>query len=156
MHPTPHPLRILVVEDEPDIREMLVAWLSQEAQVEGAADGQEALERLARGPMPSVILLDLRMPRLSGEGVLLALDQLPIHPPVVTMSACTHQAPRGSSAHLDKPFTIEEALAALRMACQLEGARPQAAQALPREAAPTPSRPPAGSGYAPVPTPPPR
>jgi CheY-like chemotaxis protein len=138
---------------------MLVACLSQEAQVEGAADGQEALELLARGPMPSVILLDLRMPRLSGEGVLRALDLLPVHPPVVTMSACTHQAPRGSAAHLDKPFTIEEALAALRRVCERDGVRSQGTAAHPRESPadpPTPPRPPAGSRFAPVPTPPPR
>jgi CheY-like chemotaxis protein len=109
-------LRILVVEDEQDIREMLVSSLSAEAEaeVEGAADGVEALERLASGPAPSVILLDLRMPRLSGEGVLRALEQVPHPPPVVTMSACTRVAPPGSAAHLEKPFTIGEAMAALR------------------------------------------
>jgi CheY-like chemotaxis protein len=114
MHAAPNPFRILVVEDEPDIRELLVDCFSREAEVEGAADGQEALELLARGPMPSVILLDLRMPRLSGEEVLRALEQVPCHPPVVTMSACTHHAPRGSVAHLDKPFTIPDALSLLR------------------------------------------
>lgn len=112
-------LRILVVEDEPDIRELLVAGLSADAEVEGAADGQEALERLDRGPLPSVILLDLRMPRLSGEGLLRAMDGWPARPPVVTMSACTHEAPRGAAAHLDKPFTVCDALSILkRVSCQ--------------------------------------
>ncbi len=112
------PLRILVVEDDPDIREMLMACLSHEGEVEGAADGQEALERLARAPAPSVLLLDLRMPRLSGEGLLRAMERSPSHPPVVTMSACTHQAPPGSWAHLDKPFAIEDAIAVLRRVCR--------------------------------------
>ncbi len=156
MQATPHSLRILVVEDEPDIREMLVACLSQEAEVEGAADGQEALELLARGPMPSVILLDLRMPRLSGEGLLRALDQEPLRPPVVTMSACTHEAPRGSAAHLDKPFTIEDALSVLRRVC-----REAAAAEAPMEVAAvpdalTPPRPPSGCASARAPAPPPR
>jgi two-component system OmpR family response regulator len=111
-------LRILVVEDDPDIREMLVASLSEEGVAQGAADGQEALEVLARGPAPTVILLDLRMPRLSGEGFLRALDRLPSHPPVVTMSACTRQPPPGAWAHLDKPFTIEEAIGVLRRVCR--------------------------------------
>lgn len=124
MHSTARALRILVVEDEPDIREMLMAWLSQEAEVDGAADGQEALEKLARGPMPSAILLDLRMPRLSGEGVLRALELVPERPPVVTMSACTHQAPRGSAAHLDKPFTFSEVLSALQRVCAATPAPP--------------------------------
>jgi CheY-like chemotaxis protein len=113
------PLRILVVEDEPDIRELLFTSLSAEAEVETAVDGQEALERLDRGPLPSVILLDLRMPRLSGEGVLRALEHRPSRPPVVTMSACTHEPPPGAAAHLDKPFTVGHALSVLkRVTCQ--------------------------------------
>lgn len=116
------PLRILVVEDEPDIREILVASLSLEAEVEGAADGEEALELLARGPAPSVILLDMRMPRLSGEGVLRALERVPGRPPVVTMSACTRERPQGAVAHLDKPFTVSEVWAVLRSVCAAVGA----------------------------------
>lgn len=114
------PLRILVVEDEPDIREILVASLSledEEVEVEGAADGQEALEMLARGPAPSVILLDMRMPRLSGEGVLRALEGTSARPPVVTMSACVRERPRGAAAHLDKPFTVSEAWNVLQRVC---------------------------------------
>ncbi len=158
MQPTPHPLRILVVEDEPDIREMLVACLSQNAEVEGAADGQEALERLARGPMPSVILLDLRMPRLSGEGLLRALDDEPLRPPVVTMSACTHQAPRGSAAHLDKPFTIEDAWSVLRRVCREAGAvhGESAREVEAASDALTAPRPPSGCASARAPAPPPR
>ncbi len=158
MHPTPHPLRILVVEDEPDIREMLVACLSQDAEVEGAADGQEALELLARGPVPSVILLDLRMPRLSGEGLLRALEGDPLRPPVVTMSACTHQAPSGSAAHLDKPFTIEHAWSVLQRVCREVGAAPRdaALEARPAPDALSPPRPPSGCASARAPAPPAR
>ena len=113
------PLRILVVEDEPDIRALLHASFSAEAEVELAADGVEALAALERGPAPSVILLDLRMPRLSGEGVLRALAERPTRPPVVTMSACTHEPPPGAVAHLDKPFTVGDALSVLkRVSCQ--------------------------------------
>ena len=110
-------LRILVVEDDPDIRELLVDSLSVDAEVEGAADGLDALERLRLDPLPSVILLDLRMPRLSGLELLRLLEAAPGHPPVVTMSACTSSAPPGAAAHLQKPFSIASALAALRRAC---------------------------------------
>ena len=110
-------LRILVVEDEQDIREMLVSSLAGEAEVEGAADGLEALERLAVGPAPSVILLDMRMPRLSGESVLRAIEELPVRPPVVTMSASAGLPPRGAVAHLGKPFTMGELLAVVRRVC---------------------------------------
>ncbi len=123
------PLRILVVDDEPDIREVLVASLSAEAEVEGAADVLEALERLARGPAPSVILLDMRMPRLSGEGVLRALEGAPGRPPVVTMSACTRTRPAGAAAHLDKPFTVSEMWRVLRRVCDAPAAEAAAAEA---------------------------
>jgi two-component system OmpR family response regulator len=109
--------RILIVEDEPDIRDLLAQSLSEEAEVETAVDGQDALERLAHGPPPSVILLDLRMPRLSGPELLRRLDADGEHPPVVTMSACTSAGPAGASAHLCKPFTLATLLAALRRAC---------------------------------------
>jgi CheY-like chemotaxis protein len=109
--------RILIVEDEPDIRDLLAQSLSEEAEVETAVDGQDALERLARGPLPSVILLDLRMPRLSGPELLRRLAARGDHPPVVTMSACTSAGPAGAAAHLCKPFTLATALAALRRAC---------------------------------------
>jgi len=150
-----HPFRILVVEDDPDIREMLMTCLSQEGEVEGAADGLEALERLARGPTPSVLLLDLRMPRLSGEELLRAMEFSPSRPPVVTMSACTNEAPPGSWAHLDKPFAIEDAIAALREVCReaAEGAR--AGPEMSPDGRATRPRPPASCASA-APPPPPR
>jgi CheY-like chemotaxis protein len=114
--------RILIVEDEPDIRDLLAQSLSEEAEVETAVDGQDALERLARGPAPSVILLDLRMPRLSGPELLRRLAARGDHPPVVTMSACTSAGPAGAAEHLCKPFTLATALAALRRACTDAGA----------------------------------
>ncbi len=64
-----------------------------------------------------MILLDLRMPGLSGEGVLAALERLPVRPPVVTMSACSRSPPGGAVAHLAKPFSLREAVAVLRRAC---------------------------------------
>jgi CheY-like chemotaxis protein len=110
-------LRILVVEDEQDIRDLLLSSLADEGAVEGAADGLEALERLSSGPTPSVILLDMRMPRLSGEGVLRAIECLPVRPPVVTMSAGAGRPPRGAAAHLGKPFTMGELVAVVRRVC---------------------------------------
>jgi CheY-like chemotaxis protein len=112
-----HSYRVLVVEDDPDIRDLLAETLSEEAEVECAVDGLDALERLAHGPAPSVILLDLRMPRLSGPELLRLLAEDPGHPPVVTMSACTSVRPAGAAAHLCKPFSLAAVTAALRGAC---------------------------------------
>jgi CheY-like chemotaxis protein len=61
--------RVLVVDDEDDIRSMLGIVLSGEGwEVEEAADGREALLRCAAGPY-DLVVLDLRMPELSGIDV---------------------------------------------------------------------------------------
>ena len=59
-------LRVLIVEDEEAVRRPMARYLARRgAEVEEAADGVEALERLNARP-PSVILADLRMPRMGG------------------------------------------------------------------------------------------
>ena len=61
--------RVLVVDDEDDIRSMLGIVLSGEGwEVDQAADGREALLRCAAGPY-DLVVLDLRMPELSGIDV---------------------------------------------------------------------------------------
>jgi two-component system response regulator MprA len=62
--------RILVVDDEPDVRELFNITLKMAGHVtETAKDGMEAVERL-QADLPDLILLDLMMPRLDGFGLL--------------------------------------------------------------------------------------
>ena len=69
--------RILVVEDNPSIREILVRYLEgQGHDVQAASDGVEALERVLAGD-PELILLDIVMPRLNGFQVLAQLKADP-------------------------------------------------------------------------------
>jgi CheY-like chemotaxis protein len=105
--------RILVVEDEPDIRELLGETLAVLGDVELAVDGQDALERIERGGAPAVMLLDLCLPRLSGPELLERLRGAGFAVPVVTMTASHHAPPRGVAEHLRKPFPIERAVDAL-------------------------------------------
>ena len=64
-------MRILVIDDDEDIREVLGIILSTEGhQVEFAVDGIDAMERLKVGSPPALILLDMVLPRLDGEGFL--------------------------------------------------------------------------------------
>jgi len=74
--------KVLVVDDDASWRALLVLSLEELGyQVVEAADGAEALEALAEGNC-SVMLLDLRMPGLSGEDV---LDRLPADGPRVVL-----------------------------------------------------------------------
>jgi len=81
---------VLVVEDEADLRTALVELLSIWGyRVSTACDGREALERLASGQEPVVMLLDLQMPVMTGDEL---LDEVSRHPPgrplrIVVLSA---------------------------------------------------------------------
>jgi len=61
--------RVLVVDDEADIRDTIIEILQDAGhEAVGAYDGRDALDQLAREPLPDLILLDLRMPVLDGQG----------------------------------------------------------------------------------------
>lgn len=67
--PTEENAVVLIVDDDPDIREIFALLLtSQGYRVVSAANGAAALARLAEGLRPCLILLDLRMPVMSGAG----------------------------------------------------------------------------------------
>ncbi len=62
---SPH---VLIVEDEPDLADLYAAWLASNCTVETEYDGSKALEALEAGI--DIVLLDRRMPGLSGDAVL--------------------------------------------------------------------------------------
>jgi len=104
--------RILIVEDDDDIREALASAMQEAgAEVVLAADGIEALEQLRTGPRPAVVLLDLRLPRLGGEGFLAEMRADPRFDrlPVITMTA-GYGSVQGNDivARLQKPFDFED------------------------------------------------
>jgi len=107
--------RVLVVDDDPDIRAMLDLALSAEGyEVVTAADGAAGLDAV-RAATPDVILLDLRMPGMSGEEFTDRYRQGPgRRAPVVVVSAATDTPQRaaaiGAEAHLLKPFELDDLL----------------------------------------------
>lgn len=107
--------RVLVIEDDADIRGMIAEALSLEGYVVAeAGDGVEGLER-ARERRPDVILLDLMMPRMDGHGFReqQVRDPALATVPVVIVSACPDDRMHGPPAagHLRKPFDLEDLLA---------------------------------------------
>jgi two-component system, response regulator, stage 0 sporulation protein F len=111
--------RLLVVDDDPDIRLQLKAVLeAYHFTVETAANGQEALERV-NARVPDGIFLDLRMPVMDG---LTALDVLRRKYPSIKVIAITasttddvvrHVRARGAHTCLVKPFDRQAFQAAL-------------------------------------------
>ena len=62
---------ILIVEDDPDVANLARLWLEREAYaVSHAADGKAALAALAADPLPSLVLLDIMLPKIDGYEVL--------------------------------------------------------------------------------------
>jgi DNA-binding response OmpR family regulator len=108
--------RVLVVDDEPMVRETLGQVLSDEGYVvDLAVDGESALERV-HAARPDAILLDLMMPGMNGRQFLQALREEPAYAdvPVMIMTAVhgleVNWPTLGASDLVEKPFNVEELL----------------------------------------------
>jgi CheY-like chemotaxis protein len=108
-------LRVLYVDDEPDIREIAAMSLAldHDIAVRTAESGAEAIAMIAGGDwQPDVVLLDVMMPVMDGPGVLRALREMPAaaDTPVVfiTARAQSHERGRliglGAAGVITKPF----------------------------------------------------
>ncbi len=112
---------MMVVEDDPAIREMLVRSLGVEYNVFEASDGQQALEMLGRiKPVPDLLVLDVMMPRMDGLTLATKLKTEPQHLrsiPIIFLTG--RDSPKdvvqginvGARHYLTKPFKIQDLLA---------------------------------------------
>ncbi|SDH50036.1 response regulator transcription factor [Nonomuraea jiangxiensis] len=114
------PARLLVVDDEPALREALQSSLEFEGyEVVTAGDGHAALATLAAGPFDAV-LLDVMMPRLDGLTACRRLRASGNHIPVLMLTARDAVGDRvsgldaGADDYLVKPFELDELLARVR------------------------------------------
>lgn len=118
--------RVLVVDDEPQIRRALRTALSGHGyEVELAEDGSTALDALARR-LPDIVLLDLAMPRVDGLEVVRQTREWS-QVPIIVLSARGDERDKvaaldlGADDYLTKPFGMEELLARLRAALRRTG-----------------------------------
>jgi len=114
--------RILVVEDDPSVQKALKRLFETEGYtVEVQANGQSALESYQAVP-PAVIILDLRLPKLSGSDLCKEVKAHSPALPIVVLSATSDVSDKvlllelGADDYVTKPFSPRELLARVRAA----------------------------------------
>jgi two-component system response regulator ChvI len=117
------PITIAIVEDDLRIAQFLSEVLSDEGYtVRAYADGLSGLASIIANP-PMLVLLDLNLPTMTGENVLLHIrQQIGAALPVVIMTASTQRrnwVAQGATAFLAKPFDTDELLTCV--ACYAAG-----------------------------------
>lgn len=127
--------RILLADDNADMRNYVKRLLGQQYEVEAVADGVAALEAI-RQRLPDLVLTDVMMPKLDGFGV---LRELRSHPatreiPVILLSARAGEESRvegleaGADDYLIKPFSARELLARVEASLKMVRVRQEALQ----------------------------
>ena len=116
------PIRIVVADDHPIVRQGIVANLKQQRDMKVVAEGSDGDEALAliKRHMPDVVLLDLRMPRMDGLAVVAEVTALHLQTKVIVMTTFESQEDiqravrAGARAYLLKDCTQQTLLEAIR------------------------------------------
>lgn len=119
----PHSLRILIVEDERDVLDMLEEVLSSEGHtVSTALDGNAGLDCFQRHTF-DIVLTDLNMPGISGLEMAGRMKKISPSVPVILLTGwdvgldTAELAAKGINCFIKKPFTIADILQALDDLC---------------------------------------
>jgi CheY-like chemotaxis protein len=110
--------KVLVIEDEPQTREILVESLEAEGfNVISAENGHIGINQVKEN-LPDLVICDIMMPELDGYGVFTTLRQNPItaNIPLIFLTAKASEAEQyygieiGANGYLNKPCTVEDLL----------------------------------------------
>src|SRR5208282_6828495 len=122
--------RILVVEDDPAVQKALRRLFETEGYtVETQADGRAALDSF-QSLVPAAVVLDLRLPKVSGRDVCKEIKALAPTLPIVVLSAASDVSDKvlllelGADDYVTKPFSPRELLARVRAALRHTSRRP--------------------------------
>jgi DNA-binding response OmpR family regulator len=120
---------VLVVDDEPMVREVVARYLQLDGfRVDEVADGAAALDRLA-SHRPDVVVLDIMLPGTDGLTILRRLRETD-EVPVILLTARTEEVDRvlglelGADDYVVKPFSARELVARVRSVLRRSAARP--------------------------------
>ncbi len=112
----PHNLRMLIVDDHPDLRKSLEQqFLNEDFSVDTAENGRKAVEKI-RDAHYDIILLDMMMPELDGMGVLREMKSMNKYTNVIMLSAVDEVSTAmecvkmGAKDFIQKPYDPEELL----------------------------------------------
>ena len=108
-------LKVLVVEDNAELKVYIYNSLSDKYEVRDASNGVEALQVISSGWMPDMIVTDLMMPQMDGIGLInrIRADFATSHIPIVMITARNESATQlkamlyGADGYIAKPFTME-------------------------------------------------
>ncbi|MBW4677631.1 MAG: response regulator [Desmonostoc geniculatum HA4340-LM1] len=133
--PLPRTARILLADDNADMRDYVKRLLSQHYEVEAVPDGLAALDSV-RERLPDLVLTDVMMPALDGFGLLQALraDPQTRKIPIILLSARAGEEARvegleaGADDYLIKPFSARELLVRVEAALKMARLRQEAMQ----------------------------
>ncbi|MBW3633022.1 MAG: response regulator [Chloroflexi bacterium] len=120
-NPQVTPPTVLVVDDEPAIREVVACMLEDEGYaVRQATDGLEALQEMEAEEI-DLVLSDVKMPGLDGAGLVQGLRRRRLAVPVVLMSAVSTGVDLPGVPFLPKPFESERLLSTVAAAIAANG-----------------------------------
>jgi DNA-binding response OmpR family regulator len=124
--------QILVIEDDPKMQRAISRLFEPEGfSVELAADGVAGLEAFS-ARQPNIVILDLRMPRMSGRDVCKEIERLSPSVPIIVVSATSDVMDKvlllelGADDYVTKPFSPRELLARTRAALRRSSRLPAA------------------------------
>ena len=116
------PYKVLIVDDTPFIREILINFLGTQSdfgEIEEAENGEEAVE-LFKSFQPDVIFMDIVMPKLSGIEATKQIREISSKTPIIGLSTLDHgdvinrMLKAGATTFVRKPFELNDLKAALK------------------------------------------